>query len=172
MGLLHQLEIALGAAGAALGLSSAPDDDAARAARVAVLYADYRQEFPGVPEVDVWTLQRWLDAGEPVVLVDVRTDEERAVSTLPGAVPAAIVEADPDAFRGQRLVAYCTIGYRSGEWAEARADDGLDVANLRGSVLAWTHTGRALEGPDGPTMRVHVYGRAWDLARSSYDTVW
>jgi sodium/bile acid cotransporter 7 len=170
MGLLHQLEIALGAAAGALGLSSAPDDDVARAARIAELYADYRQEFPDVPDVDVWTVQRWLDAGEPVVLVDVRTDEERAVSTLPGAVPASRVEADPDAYRGQRLVAYCTIGLRSGEWAEAHGD--LDVLNLRGSVLAWTHTGRPLAGPDGPTKRVHVYGRAWDLVRGDYEAVW
>jgi sodium/bile acid cotransporter 7 len=172
MGLLHKLEIAIAAAAGALGLVDAPTDDVARAARVATLYADYREEFAAVPDVDVWTLQRRLDAGEPLVLVDVRTEEERAVSTLPGAVAAEVVEADPDAFRGQRLVAYCTIGYRSGEWAEARAEDGLDVTNLRGSVLAWTHTGRALQGPDGETRRVHVYGRTWDLARTDYEAVW
>lgn len=170
--MLRGLGIALHAAGAWLGLSHTPTDDAARAAEVAMTYADYRRAFPGVPDVDVWTLQRWLDEGRDLVLVDVRTERERAVSTLPGAIPAASVDADPEAYRGEVLVAYCTIGYRSGGWAEARREEGLDVRNLRGSILAWTHTGRDLAGPDGPTRRVHVYGSAWDLGRTDYEAVW
>jgi rhodanese-related sulfurtransferase len=149
-----------------------PVDEAAREARVAELYAEVRPTFHDVPDVDVRTLQAWLDAGEPVVLVDVRTPEERAVSTLPGAIPAEQVDADPAAFVGRRLVAYCTIGARSGRWAEDRREDGLDVTNLAGSVLAWTWTGRDLQGPDGPTRRIHVYGRAWDLGATGYPAVW
>src|SRR5688500_7334789 len=120
MGLLHQVGIGVSFVAGWLGLFEAPADDLGRAARIGELYADYRAEFPGVPDLDVATLQARLDAGEPVVLVDVRSAEERAVSTLPGAVPAERVEADPERFRGRELVAYCTIGYRSGEWAEAR----------------------------------------------------
>lgn len=135
-----------------------------------LLYAWYRVGFPSVPEVTVATLQGWLDAGDDVVLVDVRTAEEQAVSMLPGAIRA--VDVDPEELRGRVLVAYCTIGARSGEWALVQREAGLDVRNLAGGVLAWTHSGRALQGPDGPTRRVHVYGRRWSLARSDYEAVW
>lgn len=153
-------------------LRAPPLDDAARAARVAEMYAAYRTGFSTAPDIDVETLQARLDAGEALVLVDVRTDEERAVSMLPNAIPAETVDADPAAYVGQPLVAYCTIGVRSGRWTEARRRDGLDVTNLAGSVLAWTYTGRALQGPDGETRRVHVYGRTWDLARTDYPSTW
>lgn len=151
---------------------AAPTDDPARAARVATLYATAHAESAEVPVVGVAEVRARLEAGEPWVLVDVRTDAERAISTLPGAVPAEAVQADPDAFRGRTLVAYCTIGLRSGRWAKARRAEGLEVLDLEGSLLGWTHAGGPLVGPDGPTRRVHVYGAPWDLARTDYEAVW
>ena len=32
--------------------------------------------------------------------------------------------------------------------------------------------GAPLVGPDGPTVRLHVYGKTWDLAPSRYETIW
>ena len=173
----------LAAAAAWLGLAAAvPAEDAARLARVHEMYEGYRRSFPDVPEIDPSTLQARLAAGDNLVLVDVRSPEEQKVSMLPGAVPAATVDADLQAWRGRTLVAYCTIGARSGEWAAARRRDGLDVTNLAGSVLAWTHAGGTLVGPVSPapgplgpkgiTRRVHVYGQRWDLARTDHVAVW
>lgn len=172
---LGRTAAAVAVAGTAwFGLGGVPPlNDAARIARIDSMYADYRREFPGVPEIDAPTLRDALARGAPLVLVDVREPAERAVSTLPGAIPAAAVEADPAAYAGKTLVAYCTIGYRSGLWASTQRDHGLSVENLAGSILAWTHAGGALIGPDGaPTRRVHVYGSGWDLARIDYTAVW
>jgi rhodanese-related sulfurtransferase len=155
-------------------LAGAPADDAERASRVAEMYAGYRGSWSAaeVPEIDAAALARRLAAGESLVIVDDRTPAERAVSMVPGAVPFEEVEAHPERFRGKPLVAYCTIGYRSGQWTAKERALGLDVTNLAGGVLAWTHAGGALVSAEGPTKRVHVYGATWDLARTDYVATW
>jgi len=163
------------AVGLALGLDgiacAAPEGDAARRAAIEAMVTRYRAAYPDVPELGVADYQA-LAASAEVLLVDVRPPAERAVSILPGAIPLGAVEADPASFAGRILVTYCTIGYRSGQAAQALREAGLDARNLRGSVLAWTHAGGALVGPDGPTRRVHVYGRRWDLVAEGYEAVW
>ena len=62
------------------------------------------------------------------------------------------------------MVAYCTIGMRSGLYTKELRERGIEAYNLMGSVLSWSHAGRDFEGADGPTRRVHVYGATWDLA--------
>jgi sodium/bile acid cotransporter 7 len=49
---------------------------------------------------------------------------------------------------------------------------GVDVLNLEGSVLAWTHAGGPLVRDGVSTKRLHVYGRRWNLAADGYETVW
>jgi rhodanese-related sulfurtransferase len=170
VGLLRRLGIGLSMLAAQVGLAESPEDDAARIAKVQQMYQGYRADFEGVPEVQPSELEALLKAGD-VVLVDTRTPEERAVSRLPGAIDAEAFDAT--AAKGKVIVAYCTIGYRSGEWAEARRAEGLDARNLAGSVLAWSHHGGALVTPDGePTKRLHVYGALWDLARTDYTAVY
>ena len=150
---------------------AAPADEAARWAQIQAMSERYRRAYSDVPEVDVPGYQALAAAGD-VVLVDVRPAVERAVSIIPGAIPLASVEADLAAYRGRVVVTYCTIGYRSGLAAAALRAEGLDARNLRGSILAWTHAGGPLEGPDGPTRRVHVYGARWDLVADEYEAIW
>ena len=73
---------------------------------------------------------------------------------------------------GRRIVAYCTIGVRSSNFAREMAELGIEVSNLSGSILAWTHEGGALESDGRETERVHVYGPRWDLAADGYEMVW
>jgi rhodanese-related sulfurtransferase len=167
----QKLGIVWSALGGWLGLAELPADDPGKQARIDEMYAEYRREFPAVPEMDAVTaLGLWQQGA--VTFVDVRTERERAVSTIPGAVPAEQVEQHPERYQGQALVVYCTIGYRSGLWAEAQRERGLAVSNLAGSLLSWTHAGGPLAGPGGPTREVHVYGPAWNLVRSDYLPVW
>ena len=173
MGWLRRLGFAFTAAVAYCGGGPSPDTDAERVARIDEMYAGYRKEFPEVPSVTAEVALAQLKAGQAPVFVDARTEAGRAVSVLPGAVAAEAVEADPGAYRGKELVVYCTIGYRSGLWAERMAGRGLTVRNLEGSLLSWTHVGGPLVTPAGePTTRVHVYGRPWDLASSAYQATY
>lgn len=140
------------------------------AVQIERLYARYRREFPTVRDTSV---ARLLE--EPpglYVLIDVRTPEERAVSVLPGAISVDEFERDRERYRHRPVVAYCTIGYRSGVYAAALGRDGVDVRNLQGGILAWCFAGQPVTGPSGPTRRVHVYGKRWDLLPAGYTAVW
>ncbi len=145
---------------------------ATRQEKIESIYQDYRQAFPNVNAV---TPQGVLDLQEagPTVLVDVRTPEEQAVSMLPGAITQETFEAARDQYHDQTVVAYCTIGARSGEYAEELRQEGFEVFNLKGSILAWTHAGLPLVDPEGQeTKRVHTYGRRWNLTAKGYEAVW
>ncbi len=140
-----------------------------KTARIEEMYAGYKKDFPQVEGV---TARELLDTRDELVLVDVRTAEEQAVSMIPGAISRDDFDADRARFAGSRIVAYCTIGARSGEFAAELQEQGWKVRNLEGSILAWTHAGGELVGPDGPTNKVHVHGRRWNLAADGYEAVW
>ena len=145
---------------------------AERARRIEEMFQESRKLFPEVPLVlpaELATLQ----AKEKIVLVDVREPAERAVSILPSAISKADFERTRDAHRGDKVVAYCTIGHRSGLYAKDLRRQGIDAHDLAGSILAWTHAGLPLVGPDGaPTRRVHVNGSKWNLVADGYEGVW
>jgi sodium/bile acid cotransporter 7 len=112
-----------------------------------------------------------LVAADAVVIVDVRPAAERAVSMIPGAVSAEQWQADRSG--GRRVVAYCTAGYRSGDFARDWRAQGVAVENLAGGILAWLHADQpVVDSRDQPTRRVHVYGRRWNLLPPGYEGVW
>lgn len=154
-------------------VASAPPETDARRERIRALYDGFRPAFAQVVVVGPGHLVQALAQDERVVLIDVRSAAERRVSTLTGAVSPEEFLAELDAYRGHRAVAFCTLGVRSGAWAAERCADGLQVENLEGGLLAWTHAGGALVTPEGaPTVRLHVYGPTWNLVHDAYEGVW
>lgn len=164
------LFLVLAFAGCAVDTSRLSDVE--KRERIEALYEGYRADFPTVPEISVDELRRRLSAEDAPVLVDVRAEEERQVSTLPGALSREEFEARREQFAGRDVVTYCTIGYRSGLYARELAEQGVDVLNLRGSILSWTHGAGDLQRGGRPTREVHVYGRKWNLAADDYEPVW
>ncbi|GJP86778.1 hypothetical protein CLOP_g16759 [Closterium sp. NIES-67] len=79
--------------------------------------------------------------GRQVVVVDTRTEEETAVSMIPGGtLKQRDFERQIEKFNDHRVVCYCTIGYRSGNYARMlRSQHQMDAYNLKGSILSWTH---------------------------------
>lgn len=148
-----------------------PADDEARKAAIDTMYRGIKERsFPEVKDITVEALQ--ADA-EHYMLVDVRTDEERAVSMLPGAISKDVYENPDGEYKGFPVVVYCTIGGRSGQYAKTLSERDIEVYNLAGSILAWTHAGFPLVGPDGDeTRKVHVNGPKWDLVAEGYESVW
>lgn len=169
MGWWHRAGIALSGLAGWIGVGKPVVGEEARSARVTELYQDYRSEYPDVPEVlasDLLADDRgWL-------VVDVRPAAERVVSTLPGAVSLEDLEREPGLLDGRTVVAYCTIGYRSGMWAAEQRAAGVDARNLVAGVLGWGEAGGTFVDADGPTRRVHVYGPTWDLLPEGYEAVW
>ena len=145
--------------------------EAERLQQVESMFEGYQEDFPEVPAVTVEELETLTEEGS-VTLVDVRPAEERAVSMIPGAISSEELEENLDLYRDTQIVTYCTIGYRSGIYAEELAAKGIRALNLEGSILAWTHAGKPLVNADGETYEVHVYGQQWALTADGYKPVW
>lgn len=159
------------AAGCTGQVPAADLTDAEKLARVEEMVEEVERRFPEVEAVSVEEVGRLLETGG-VVLVDARAPREREVSWIPGSITAEEFEQDPDRYAERTVVAYCTIGHRSSEYAQRQVAEGRRVLNLRGSLLSWTHAGGPLVDSDGPTNRLHVYGQTWDLAPARYATTW
>ena len=135
-------------------------------------YAGLRSAFSELPDISAEELIDVLSRDD-VVVVDVRSEAERLVSMIPGALSMEKFEADRERYRSYTVVAQCTVGYRSGKYGKTLAQDGFEVRNLAGGILAWTCAGGPLVGPTGnPTVRVHVYGSSWNVLPPGYEATW
>ena len=89
-------------------------------------------------------VKRLLDAGQRIVLLDVREPEEVGLVRLESSIhipmdeiPGRLHEIDPDA----DIVVYCHHGIRSANVAAFLAQrDFTSVANLTGGIDAWSLT--------------------------------
>lgn len=144
-------------------------DDESRATALDRMYATYAVGLPKVQTISAAALRSELGSQNPPVLIDVRPDNERQVSMLPGAISLETFEANRAVYADRAVVTYCTIGVRSAYVARDLDEQGVSVSNFKGSILAWTHIGGPLQTPAGePTTAVHVYGPRWNYAHSAY----
>ena len=145
-------------------------DDAAKRHRIEVMYQNYQKDFPDVTDISADQAVKSESPGSPL-FVDVRKHAEQSVSMLPGAITEKEFLIQPEAYKDRLVIAYCTIGYRSGKFAQKVRKQGIDVLNLRGGILAWLHIGGKVFNQGKIVNHVHVYGKKWDLAPSTYKTV-
>jgi rSAM/selenodomain-associated transferase 2/rSAM/selenodomain-associated transferase 1 len=130
-----------------------------------------RRTFPEADEMDISKVLELMRGGN-YVLVDVRTDAERGVSIIPGAISAHEYERTISEHSGKSVICYCTVGYRSADYAQKLKIRGITVSSFNGSIVAWCQAGRKLTTPDGhETTQVHVYGPQWDLVPPEYQSV-
>jgi rhodanese-related sulfurtransferase len=139
---------------------------------VYLLYSDYQKEFPQVRDVSAPDVLQMLKSGQKIVFVDTRRPEEIEVSKLPEAISKKMFLArDPAEYKDSIIIAYCTISYRSGIFARDLTEEGRDIYNLRGGLLAWVLEGGKVYDADGVTRRIHVYGGTWEYAPAGYETL-
>ena len=116
-------------------------------------------------QIDVDTLREWLDVQQPVTVVDVRTDEDRAQWSIPGSThvnayqslrsgqPGAL--ADAVLATDRPIVTVCGAGRMSLVAADFLAERGFDVRSLTGGMKAWSlawNTARVPVKADGITV--------------------
>lgn len=89
-----------------------------------------------------------IDAGEPVVLLDVRTPAEVANGRIAGALTIPVDELEArwsELERCDEVVCYCASGGRSRRAAELLRARGLfNATSMTGGVAAWTAAGGTL----------------------------
>jgi rhodanese-related sulfurtransferase len=94
-----------------------------------------------IPQIQPTELKKILDAGAPVLLVDVRQPEEHAYCALPGSIliplgelMARVEEVQPD---GATVVVYCHHGVRSLSGAAILGRAGIEALSLAGGIDRW-----------------------------------
>ncbi len=131
------------------------------------------RDYPRAQSILPEDLEAKLSRGSPLLLIDVRTQAEFAVSHVPGAVrvdpaigTAAFFERFGRQAAGKTVVVYCSVGVRSAQLA-TRVGDMLSKAgasgvfNLKGGIFAWHNTGRPLVAGNAQTSDVHGYSGRW-----------
>lgn len=85
-------------------------------------------------------LQKKLENGEELTLIDVREDDEVAEGIIPGAkhirmgdIPASLEQLDAD----KETVYICRSGRRSENVCLYLQEQGYDVVNMTGGMLEW-----------------------------------
>jgi molybdopterin/thiamine biosynthesis adenylyltransferase/rhodanese-related sulfurtransferase len=104
--------------------------------------ANFKEEVPvSNHEMSVQELKRRLDAGDKLVIVDVREPQEHTAANIGGTlipmgqIPARMSELDESA----EIVVYCRTGNRSARVVEFLRDAGFEkVWNLTGGIRAWS----------------------------------
>ena len=133
---------------------------------------DVARKWPEVAHVPAAGLLA-LQADKRVLVFDVRTPEEFAVSHLDGAVrvdpgidAAAFLAEHGAAAKDKAVVFYCSVGVRSSRLTERvgaglKAAGALSVGELKGGIFAWAADARPLVDAKGPTDKVHGYDSTW-----------
>jgi rhodanese-related sulfurtransferase len=130
---------------------------------------ELRRSFPKVAIVAPADLDKLKKSGTGVVILDVRSEQEFAVSHIAGAqrvdpgLSAAQFKAMLGAqIAGKTIVVYCSVGQRSSTLANriedvAKQSGAHGVYNLQGGIFRWHNENRPLIGPAGATDEVHPY---------------
>ena len=116
-------------------------------------------------QIETHTLREWLEAHQPVTVLDVRTDDDRIQWAIPGSLhvnayealrngqPGALVDLVIPADRP--VVTVCNAGKVSQIAAEVLASRGFDARSLTGGMKAWSLAWNAAEVPlPDPSIRV------------------
>lgn len=98
-----------------------------------------------VKEIDAADLKARIDAGDDVVLIDIRSDAEVAQGILPDAdhlamhlIPLRMQDLPKD----KDIILYCRSGARSYHACNFLGQQGVgNVINLRGGIIAWARQG-------------------------------
>ncbi len=142
-----------------------PGDRAAINDAYRKLVDGYNQQT-GARQISVARLQQRLQAGQPLILLDIREKREQQVSTLRGARPVHPDDVETlalDLPKEALIVAYCTAGYRSGHAAVALEKRlGRKVWNLDGGIIRWFNSGGEVVDANGQSVdRIDPYGDEW-----------
>lgn len=96
----------------------------------------------GVPQYDAAAVSRKRKAGEPYLLLDVRTEAERNARSIKGSKHIPLGELarrlpELEGSRGGEIICYCASGARSASAAHTLKRQGFRAANLAGGISAW-----------------------------------
>jgi rhodanese-related sulfurtransferase len=118
-----------------------------------------------VPEVSVSQVKEMNE----ILLVDAREWNEFQVSHIKNAIYVGYnqfeIEKLESVNRKQKIVVYCSVGYRSEKIGERLKQAGFnDVSNLYGGIFEWVNQGNPVVDASGKiTGNIHAYNKTWGV---------
>ena len=107
-----------------------------------------------IKNIDANTLNQWLESNE-AVLIDVREPEEFEGAYIEQAknIKLALItykDISQPEYEGKKIVIQCRSGFRSLVACQkiAEEQDGLELYNLEGGILAWQQLGLPTQAMD------------------------
>lgn len=91
-------------------------------------------------EITPEEVEKMLEEGKTLNLIDVRETDEVAAGKIPGAVniPLGLIEfRKQDLDKSKEYIMVCRSGGRSGRATEYLESQGYKVTNMTGGMLAW-----------------------------------
>jgi rhodanese-related sulfurtransferase len=119
-------------------------------------------------QIEAEVLREWLDARQPVTVLDIRTDEDRAQWAIPGSVHVNAYEALRAGHAGtladavlppdRPVVTVCNAGRVSQTAADLLTARGFDARSLAGGMKAWSLAWNVADVPlsDGSVRVIQV----------------
>jgi glyoxylase-like metal-dependent hydrolase (beta-lactamase superfamily II) len=108
-------------------------------------------------QIETDTLREWLDARQPVTVLDIRTDDDRMQWAIPGSLHVnaydALRNGQPGALADlvipadRPVVPVCNAGKVSQIAADVLANRGFDARSLAGGMKAWSLAWNAADVP-------------------------
>lgn len=120
-----------------------------------------------VPLIQPEQLVEWQGHNIGIVILDTRSPREFEVSHIQGAQMINYQTFDKqqvsDLPKNQKVVVYCSVGYRSERIGEQLQELGFqEVYNLYGGIIQWKNQGNQVVDLSGqPTEKVHAYNKQW-----------
>ncbi|MEY4411477.1 MAG: hypothetical protein RLZ69_1051, partial [Actinomycetota bacterium] len=127
-----------------LELSYAPQFGSAKDPTNHVGYVGNNALHGVTPTIQWHELQQELAGGR--ILVDVRTEAENAIGTIPGAIniPVDSLRDHLAELVGQRVVVTCQVGQRGHTATQILRGHNIDAVNLSGGYITWKNAQDAL----------------------------
>ena len=144
-------------------------EDQEKLKKVYVMYDEFKDEFKSVEAIATDELKKLKTK---VTIIDVREKAEQEISMIPNAITKEEFEKNKEKYKDGLVVTYCTIGYRSGLYADKLSKEGFHVKNLKGSLLAWLLSGESVQKDGKDVLKVHVYGKKWNIVPAKYKAIW
>lgn len=119
--------------------------------------------------VEEVSVQQAAEACDSVLFLDAREPNEYEVSRISGARHVGYddfdIETVKDIPRDEKIVVYCSIGYRSEKIAEKLKEQGYtNVSNLYGGIFEWKNQDQQVVNAEGDeTENVHGFSRVWGV---------
>jgi len=133
---------------------------------------DYKEKLESlyshtVPMISSQKLSEEMESNSPIILLDIRSEEEYHVSHLKDA---KLIDYDhfkkkdvKEISLNSQIIVYCSVGYRSEKIGEKLLKMGYtDVENLYGGIFQWKNEGYSIVNDKSQdTDSVHTYNKNW-----------